>query len=141
MTLSVLTTVPFEREKVENLANTFWPEMQLFSSTGKGVLPRMCFDTLIQDNARTIYLWKRGPQIEVSPALINAGIPEDARTDEGERVVEIESENEEPVQPEPDQLRKRKLSIHDDVQRSPTDDREQKETSMVRYKRAKRALE
>jgi hypothetical protein len=61
----------------------------------------MCFDTLVQEGTQTIFLIPKGHQVEVNQELINAGIREDARMDEGERVVEIESENEEPVQPKP----------------------------------------
>jgi hypothetical protein len=98
---STPTAIPFERTQVENLAKRYWPKMHLFSSTGHGILPRTCFDTLVQEGTQTIFFIPKGHQVEVNQELINAGIREDARMDEGERVVEIESENEEPVQPKP----------------------------------------
>jgi hypothetical protein len=87
--------IPFERTQVENSAKGYWPEMHLLSSTGQGVLPRICFDTLVQDGTQTIFLIPKGHQVDVNQELINAGIRKDARIDEGGQVVEIESEDEE----------------------------------------------
>ena len=68
--------------------------MHLFSSTGQGILPRMCFDTLVQGGTQTIFLIPKGHEVDVNQELINAGIQEEPM-DEGGRVVEIESDSEE----------------------------------------------
>ena len=139
----VLATVPFERTEVENMAKKYWPKMQLFASNGQGVLPRMCFDTLTKGKAQTIFLTEKGHQIDVNQELVNAaGIIQDARTDEDERVVEIQSDNEEPVQPEtvqsePVRARKRKRSVHEDHEDLQSKEREQG-NSMVRHLGPKR---
>jgi hypothetical protein len=91
---SAPTAIPFERTQVENLAKRYWPKMHLFSSTGQGILPQMCFDTLVQEGTQTIFLIPKGHQVDVNQELINAGIQEDPWMDEGERVVEIESDEE-----------------------------------------------
>jgi hypothetical protein len=92
--LSTPTKIPFERTQVENSAKIYWPKMHLFSSTGQGILPRICFDTLVQEGTQTIFLIPKGHQVDVNQELINAGITQEAWTDGGERVVDMESEDE-----------------------------------------------
>jgi hypothetical protein len=111
---SVLTGLPFERAPVENLAKKYWPKMHLFSSTGRGISPKKCYDILVQDGAQTIFLIKKGDRVDVNEELINAGI---------ERVVEIEPDNQEYVQSNSIQTGKRKRGMPEDPENLQFNDR------------------
>jgi hypothetical protein len=134
---SVLAILPYERIPVKTLAKQYWPEMHMFSSTGKGIVPRICFNTLAQDGSQTIFLIKKGDQIDVNKELVSAGIRRDPRLDESERVNEIESDNGEYV-PSKSNQRKRKRVVREDLKYPHLNDRGRGETSIIRHLRPKR---
>lgn len=82
--------------------------MHLFSPSGQAVLPKRCFDALLQAGSQTIFLIQKRQDVNVRRELVKAGIMEDPHISESERVVELDSDNEGSTLSQPVNIRKRK---------------------------------